>query len=159
MVERLAARLQQDGSDPDGWVRLLRSYMVLGENEKVQAALADARRALESDPEKLRRFEEGAKSLGTAQISAPSASAPSPPAASAPAQDAMIRAMVEQLTARLQQDGSDPDGWVRLLRSYVALGESEKVRATFTDARRALQNEPEKLRRFEEGAKSFGIEG
>jgi cytochrome c-type biogenesis protein CcmH len=159
MVERLAARLHQDGSDPDGWVRLLRSYMVLGENEKVQAALADARRALESDPEKLRRFEEGAKSLGTAQISAPSASAPSPPAASAPAQDAMIRAMVEQLTARLQQDGSDPDGWVRLLRSYVALGESEKVRATFTDARRALQNEPEKLRRFEEDAKSLGIEG
>jgi cytochrome c-type biogenesis protein CcmH len=159
MVERLAARLHQDGSDADGWVRLLRSYMVLGENEKVQAALADARRALESDTEKLRRFEEGAKSLGTAQISAPSASAPSPPAASAPAQDAMIRAMVEQLTARLQQDGSDPDGWVRLLRSYVALGESEKVRATFTDARRALQNEPEKLRRFEEGAKSLGIEG
>jgi cytochrome c-type biogenesis protein CcmH len=159
MVERLAARLHQDGSDADGWVRLLRSYMVLGENEKVQAALADARRALESDPEKLRRFEEGAKSLGTAQISAPSASAPSPPAASAPAQDAMIRAMVEQLTARLQQDGSDPDGWVRLLRSYVALGESEKVRATFTDARRALQNEPEKLRRFEEDAKSLGIEG
>jgi cytochrome c-type biogenesis protein CcmH len=159
MVERLAARLHQDGSDPDGWVRLLRSYMVLGENEKVQAALADARRALESDPEKLRRFEEGAKSLGTAQISAPSASAPSPPTASAPAQDAMIRAMVEQLTARLQQDGSDPDGWVRLLRSYVALGESEQVRATFTDARRALQNEPEKLRRFEEGAKSLGIEG
>jgi cytochrome c-type biogenesis protein CcmH len=71
----------------------------------------------------------------------------------------MIRGMVERLAARLHQDGSDPDGWVRLLRSYMVLGESEKVRATFTDARRALQNEPEKLRRFEEGAKSLGIEG
>jgi cytochrome c-type biogenesis protein CcmH len=159
MVERLAARLQQDGSDPDGWVRLLRSYMVLGENEKVQAALADARRALESDPEKLRRFEEGVESLGTAQTSAPSASAPTSASVSAAPQDQMIRGMVERLAARLHQDGSDPDGWVRLLRSYMVLGESEKVRATFTDARRALQNEPEKLRRFEEGAKSLGIEG
>jgi hypothetical protein len=33
------------------------------------------------------------------------------------------------------------------------------VRATISDARRALQNEPEKLRRFEEDAKSLGIEG
>ena len=159
MVERLAARLQQDGSDPDGWVRLLRSYMVLGENEKVQATLTDARRALEHDPEKLRRFEEGVKSLGTAQTSAPSASASTSASASAAPQDQMIRGMVERLAARLHQDGSDPDGWVRLLRSYMVLGESEKVRATFTDARRALQNEPDKLRRFEEGAKSLGIEG
>ena len=66
----------------------------------------------------------------------------------------MIRAMVERLAARLQQDGSDPDGWVRLLRSYMVLGESEKARAALADARRALQSAPEKLRRFEEGAKS-----
>ena len=97
------------------------------------------------------------ESPGTAPAPMPSTGAPNSPSSSAAPQDAMIRAMVEQLTARLQQDGSDPDGWVRLLRSYVALGESEQVRATFTDARRALQNEPEKLRRFEEGAKSLRI--
>ena len=71
----------------------------------------------------------------------------------------MIRGMVERLAARLQQDGSDADGWIRLLRSYMVLGENEKVQATLTDARRALRNEPEKLRRFEEGAKSLGIDG
>ena len=159
MVERLAARLQQDGSDADGWVRLLRSYTVLGESEKARAALADARRALQSEPEKLRRFEEGAKDLGVPQTSAPTTSAANSPSTSAPPQDEMIRAMVERLAARLQQDGSDPDGWVRLLRSYVVLGESEKARATLTDARRALQSDPDKLRRFEEGAKSLGIDG
>ena len=88
MVERLAARLQQDGSDADGWVRLLRSYMVLGESEKARAALADARRALQSEPEKLRRFEEGAKDLGVPQTSAPTTSAANSPSASAPPQDA-----------------------------------------------------------------------
>jgi cytochrome c-type biogenesis protein CcmH len=71
----------------------------------------------------------------------------------------MIRGMVERLAARLQQDGSDVDGWIRLVRSYTVLGDKEKARAALTDARRALQGEPEKLRRFEEGAKSLGIDG
>ena len=30
MVERLAARLKQNGDDVDGWLRLVRAYMVLG---------------------------------------------------------------------------------------------------------------------------------
>ena len=51
----------------------------------------------------------------------------------------MIRAMVERLAARLQQDGSDADGWIRLLRSYMVLGESEKARAALIDARSALK--------------------
>src|SRR5262249_20138574 len=38
MVANLAARLAQDGSDVDGWLRLLRAYMVLGERDKAQAA-------------------------------------------------------------------------------------------------------------------------
>ena len=71
----------------------------------------------------------------------------------------MIRGMVERLAARLQQDGSDVDGWIRLVRSYMVLGEREKVHATITDARRALKDEPEKLRRLDDGAKSLGING
>ena len=95
------------------------------------------------------------ESSGTASAPTPSTGAPNAPSASAPPQEQMIRAMVERLAARLQQDGSDADGWVRLLRSYLVLGESEKARATLTDARRALRSEPEKLRQFEEGAKSL----
>ena len=44
MVARLAERLKQDGSDAEGWARLVRSYRVLGQNDKAQAATADARR-------------------------------------------------------------------------------------------------------------------
>lgn len=64
MVTRLAERLKHDGSDVEGWLRLLRSYMVLGERDKALAAAADARRALASDPEKLRRVNELIKGLG-----------------------------------------------------------------------------------------------
>ena len=63
MVARLADRLKQDGSDVGGWERLLRAYMVLGDHAKALAAAADARKALASDPDKLRRLDEVIKDL------------------------------------------------------------------------------------------------
>jgi len=64
MVARLADRLKLDGSDVDGWQRLMRAYLVLGERDKAAAAAADARRALASNPDKLRELEDAIKSLG-----------------------------------------------------------------------------------------------
>jgi cytochrome c-type biogenesis protein CcmH len=64
MVARLADRLRQDGSDVEGWLRLVRAYMVLGERDKANAAAADARRALAGDPGKVRRIDDLAKGLG-----------------------------------------------------------------------------------------------
>jgi cytochrome c-type biogenesis protein CcmH len=58
MVERLSVRLQHDGSDVEGWLRLVRSYMVLGEADKARAAVADARRALAADAGKLRQLDD-----------------------------------------------------------------------------------------------------
>jgi cytochrome c-type biogenesis protein CcmH len=64
MVARLADRLKADGNDVEGWLRLMRAYMVLGERDKANAAAGDARRALAADPDKLRRIDELAKGLG-----------------------------------------------------------------------------------------------
>jgi cytochrome c-type biogenesis protein CcmH len=64
MVERLAARLQRDGSDVEGWLRLMRAYVVLGQHGEAQSAAAAARRALAADPEKLRRVDALVKDLG-----------------------------------------------------------------------------------------------
>ena len=64
MVSRLAERLKQDGADVEGWLRLLRAYMVLGDKAQARAAAGDARRALSSDPEKLRRVDDVIKGLG-----------------------------------------------------------------------------------------------
>ena len=64
MVARLADRLKQNGDDIEGWLRLVRAYTVLGERDKALAAATDARRALASEPDKLRRVDELAKELG-----------------------------------------------------------------------------------------------
>ena len=58
MVNRLSERLHRDGADVDGWLRLVRSYMVLGEPDKARAAVVDARRALAGDAVKLRRLDD-----------------------------------------------------------------------------------------------------
>jgi len=64
MVSRLASRLQENGKDIDGWQRLIRAYMVLGDREKAHAAAAEARRALGDDSNKLRQIDDTIKSLG-----------------------------------------------------------------------------------------------
>jgi cytochrome c-type biogenesis protein CcmH len=50
MVERLAARLEQNPGDQEGWARLAHAYDVLGETEKAQAARARAEAAVAGKP-------------------------------------------------------------------------------------------------------------
>ena len=64
MVDGLAARLDADGRDVEGWLRLLRSYKVLQENDLAKAALAKARSALDADPDGLSRVNALADELG-----------------------------------------------------------------------------------------------
>lgn len=56
MVERLAERLENDPNDLDGWLRLLRSYTVLGDDEAASdarnRALGLARALPDNDPRK-----------------------------------------------------------------------------------------------------------
>ncbi len=66
MVERLADRLHADGSDVDGWLRLVRSYVVLGDRDKAKDAAADARRALSDHPDEIKRIDDLVKDLGLA---------------------------------------------------------------------------------------------
>jgi cytochrome c-type biogenesis protein CcmH len=159
MVERLAARLREDGSDAEGWVRLARSYKVLGEEARLQAAIADARRALASDAGKLAAFEEGLKNIDN-EPAAPPAQAPAvaaAPAQSPADQDQMIRGMVDRLATRLRQDGSDVNGWIMLVRSYLVLGERERAEAAVAAARGALEAKPDDRRRFDDGLKTLGM--
>jgi cytochrome c-type biogenesis protein CcmH len=51
MVERLAARLEQQPNDIDGWTRLGRSYMVLNEPAKARDAYAHAIKLRPDDPQ------------------------------------------------------------------------------------------------------------
>lgn len=64
MVEGLATRLSENGQDLQGWLRLIRSWAMLGEKDKAQAALADARKALAADAPAVSQIDGLAKELG-----------------------------------------------------------------------------------------------
>jgi cytochrome c-type biogenesis protein CcmH len=71
----------------------------------------------------------------------------------------MIRGMVARLAERLKADGSDVEGWLRLVRSYAVLGEREKARAAAADARQALGSDADKIRRLDDLVQGLGLEG
>ena len=167
MVERLADRLTREGGDVDGWMMLLRSYMVMGERDKAAAAAGDARRALAAEPAKLAQVEELAKSYSLTSVQ-PAVAAPKGPTAADVAaagelsegqRSDMIRGMVDRLAERLSREGSDVEGWLRLLRSYIVMGDRDKAERAAQDARRALATEPEKLQRVEDLVKGLGLKG
>ena len=75
MDERLAANLENWNDrtgihlgsafyDVEGWLRLVRAYMVLGDRDKAREALADARQAVGGDAGRLKELNEGLKNLG-----------------------------------------------------------------------------------------------
>jgi cytochrome c-type biogenesis protein CcmH len=77
----------------------------------------------------------------------------------APDREAMIHSMVDRLATRLKQNGDDVEGWLRLVRAYMVMGDLEKAKTALSDARQAVGNEPERLRQLNEGARTFGLDG
>jgi cytochrome c-type biogenesis protein CcmH len=72
---------------------------------------------------------------------------------------AMIRGMVERLAGRLKQNGDDVEGWLRLVRAYMVMGDRDKAKSALTDARQAVANDAERLRQLNEGLKNLGLDG
>jgi len=72
---------------------------------------------------------------------------------------AMIRGMVDRLASRLKQNGDDVEGWLRLVRAYMVMGEADKAKSALTDARQAVAKDPERLRQLNEGLKNLGLDG
>jgi cytochrome c-type biogenesis protein CcmI len=64
MVGGLAERLSKDGRDLQGWLQLIRSYVVLGERQKAEAAVASARAQLAGDAQAPERIDELVRQLG-----------------------------------------------------------------------------------------------
>lgn len=64
MVERLEARLAQEGGDIEGWLRLMRAWTVLGQQDKAKTAAGQARTHFASDSGALGRIDALARELG-----------------------------------------------------------------------------------------------
>jgi cytochrome c-type biogenesis protein CcmH len=61
MVARLAARLESEPTNVEGWIMLMRSYQTLGRTEQAKDALSTA---LAANPGQRNRLQEAARSLG-----------------------------------------------------------------------------------------------
>jgi len=71
----------------------------------------------------------------------------------------MIHSMVARLADRLRINGADVEGWLRLVRAYVVLGDRDKAKQAATEAKRALGERPDDVRRVDDLVKDLGIEG
>jgi cytochrome c-type biogenesis protein CcmH len=70
-----------------------------------------------------------------------------------------IRGMVARLANRLHDNGGDVEGWLRLVRAYVVLGDRTKAKDAAADAKRALGERPDDVRRIDDLVKGLGLEG
>jgi len=72
---------------------------------------------------------------------------------------AMIHGMVDRLANRLKQNGDDVEGWLRLVRAYMVMGDRDKAKSALTEARQAVANDAERLRQLNDGLKNLGLDG
>jgi len=64
MVASLAERLKTNSKDLEGWMQLVRSYVVLGRSQDATAALAEARSNFAGDDKALAQLQALAQVLG-----------------------------------------------------------------------------------------------
>jgi cytochrome c-type biogenesis protein CcmH len=147
MIAKLAAKLEANPKDRDGWAMMIRSLTVSGDKKGADEALAKALDIFKDDKATIYGLKAVAQSAGgataPAAAAAPAASAV-PSTAAAPViseeqktaiqalpegdQKTMIKGMVERLAGKLAENPNDFDGWVRLMRSYQVLGEPDKAK-------------------------------
>jgi cytochrome c-type biogenesis protein CcmH len=131
-AERLAARLNDNPKDYQGWITLARMRAALGDPDGARAALDNGSAAYASAPFVQQQFQQTAAELG---LEAPASGTRGPSADDMRAaadmtpeeQQAMIRSMVAGLAERLEGSPDDVEGWRMLARSYGVLGEHAKA--------------------------------
>jgi cytochrome c-type biogenesis protein CcmH len=107
---------------------------------------------------------EGASETPAPQASAP-AQAPTAPqgempdiAAMSPAdREAFITSMVDRLATRLNDNGHDLDGWMRLARAYKVLGRDDDARGAFRSARTNFAGDQAALAEIDKSEQSLGL--
>jgi len=70
---------------------------------------------------------------------------------------AMIESMVSGLDARLKENPNDPEGWMRLVRSYVILGKTDQARDALARGVKVMGGDSEDGKRLTALAASLGL--
>lgn len=135
MVARLEARLAKDGSDPEGWRRLGRSYVVLGRAADARRAYG---RAAELAPGDLTLLE------GYADAGEPGVAPP-----------AGIAAMIASVEQGIRATPDDPRAWVRVGFARSMLGDRTGARDAYARAHALDPQRPEVLAAY--AASEYGL--
>jgi cytochrome c-type biogenesis protein CcmH len=169
MTERLAARLETAPEDIKGWRMLGWSYFHTGRYKQAATAYA---RAVELDPnsaelklsweEAKAKASETASSLQTEAVGkggdGPSVEKNTKSEAMPPREhDAAIRSMVDGLANRLESSPRDVEGWTRLMRSRVVLGEREVAATAFRKALEVFKDDSAASGRITAAAIELGL--
>jgi cytochrome c-type biogenesis protein CcmH len=151
MVERLAARLETAPGDAKGWRMLGWSYFNIGRYEDAAGAYARAS-ALDPNSAEIKLAYEEAKARASGRDNVETASSSQVEAVGKdgngpraepitkseamplPERDPAIRAMVDGLATRLESSPRDVEGWTRLMRSRIVLGQREVAATAFRKA-------------------------
>lgn len=178
MIERLAARLETNPKDLEGWRTLGWSYFHMARYDLAATAFG---RAVELDPAsaELKRSYDDAKakaadssSVETASTSQPQAQTQAEgsgnngasvgepaPTGTVPAagHDGAIRSMVDGLASRLEHSPRDADGWTSLMRSRVVLGETGAADGAFRKALEVFKDDPATTGKIRAAAVDLGL--
>ncbi len=181
MIERLKSRLEKEPKNRDGWRMLGWSY---SNTRRYPEAVAAYARAIEVDPKSTElklAYEEAKKKVDVndneiastssastkesegvpARVEAVAAASrddESKTVTTMPAdQQAIIRSMVDGLAARLNSSPHDVEGWVKLVRSRIVLGERDLAIKALGQALDVFASEPEPRAKITEVAKELGL--
>jgi cytochrome c-type biogenesis protein CcmH len=179
MIAKLAAKLETNPKDRDGWATMIRSLAVTGDKKGSDEALAKALEIFKDDKDTVAGLKSIAATAGQAAPTAPDASAAAgsasaiPPSASAPAitdeqksqvqalptgdQQAMIKGMVERLATKMAANPQDLDGWMRLMRAYKVMNEPDKAKDAMIKALAAFTTDPSSTEKLKAAATELGI--
>ncbi len=152
LVVELRNRLEADPNPPaDGYVLLARSYLRLNEIEAAleayeqaiaisrgaEALIAERDRVIEILRERVNAPEIDPEAAARIQAMTPDE------------QSAMIESMVEGLAVRLEQNPQDAQGWLRLIRARMVLGQRAQALQDLQAALAVFADDPEALSLFE----------
>ena len=180
MVASLEQRLANDPAPtPESVILLARSLMALGRYDDAFVAYDWTLELTNNHPQVLAEMERSREFIAQAGDNmvpaSPAATAERVPAGmpSMPALDqqtvdnanqmsagdraAMIDSMVSGLAMRLAEQPDDPEGWARLIRARMGLGQTGQASQDFETARQTFADAPEKRRYIESFAAELGL--
>lgn len=136
--------LRRDPSDPAARFYLAQAKVEAGRGAEAAAELRALLAEMPAGDER-RPFVEAAVAKAEGR--------PAPSRQPSPEMDA-IRGMVAGLAAKLEQSPDDPEGWVRLVRSYSVLGQAAERDAALTKAKARYADRPDILKQLEAAART-----